>query len=79
MPKINTKEYVIVETTFAPPVRSMKEVLLAKQKMGGGTFSRQALEKSDLTFGVVMANKKTREAGYKVVVVDEKLERFLSK
>ncbi len=64
--RIKTKDLVKVKSEFAPNIITIKEVI---KKTG---ISRQGLEQSKLTFGVILKLDK------KVIIIDDKYEEFMS-
>lgn len=63
---------VRVKSVFDPKVKTLKEVV----RESGRT--RQFINQSDLTFGVVLENKETGDVGIKVVIADEKYRFFIN-
>ena len=62
---------VIVQSVFNPNVRTFKKASIETGR------SRQFLCKSDLTFGIVLHDKESDDAGIKVIIDDDKYKFFL--
>ena len=70
-----TKQNLVeINEKYNPPVKTLREVIFLTGR------TRQQIEAhSKLNFGVILANEKVGDQGYKVVIADKELAKFINK